>query len=151
VAQKANVMELPIADGKSKPKRTFIERWKHEALFKRGFVVVPTFFLQHYADLKPEITPGEAMFILHLMEFKWDADHPYPGYKTLARRMGRSEKAVQGHAQSLQIKGYLRRQLRRAETNKFDLNPLFDVLLAKAKELDQEEKTKDEKKKATKG
>lgn len=146
MAQKANVVELPIADGKSKPKRTFIERWKHEALFKRGFVVVPTLFLQHYADLKPEITPGEAMFILHLMEFKWDANHPYPGYKTLARRMGRSEKAVQGHAQNLQIKGYLRRELRRAETNKFDLTPLFDALLTKAKELE-----KDEKKKKTKG
>lgn len=142
MAQKANVVELPITDGKSKPKRTFIERWKHEALFKRGFVVVPTLFLQHYADLKPEITPGEAMFILHLMEFKWDANHPYPGYKTLARRMGRSEKAVQGHAQNLQIKGYLRRVLRRAETNKFDLTPLFDALLTKAKELEKDEKKK---------
>jgi hypothetical protein len=40
-------------------------------------------FLQHYAALKPEITPGEAMFILHLMEFKWDADHPYRGYGML--------------------------------------------------------------------
>jgi hypothetical protein len=149
MAQKANVAELPIADGKSKPKRTFIERWKHEALFKKGFVVVPTLFLQRYADLKPEITPGEAMFILHLMEFKWDADHPYPGYKTIARRMGRSEKAVQGHAQNLQIKGYLRRVLRRAETNKFDLTPLFDSLLAKAKELEKDEKKHD--KKTTKG
>jgi len=74
------------------------------------------------------------------MEFKWDAEHPYPGYKTLARRMGRSEKAVQGHAQNLEIKGYLRRQLRRAETNRFDLTPLFDALLAKAKELEKSDK-----------
>lgn len=141
MAQKSNLLELPLTDGTSKPKRSFVQRWKHEALFKRGFVVVPTLFLQHYADLKPEITPGEAMFILHLMEFKWDADHPYPGYKTLARRMGRSEKAVQGHAQNLEIKGYLRRQLRRAETNKFDLTRLFDALLAKAKELEKAAKT----------
>jgi Helix-turn-helix domain len=141
MAQKANVVELPLPDGSaSKPKRSFIQRWKHEAIFKRGFVPVPTLFLQHYADLKPEITPSEAMFILHLMEFKWDADHPYPGYKTLPRRMGRSEKAVQGHAQNLEIKGYLRRQLRRAETNKFDLTPLFDVLLAKAQELEMADK-----------
>jgi len=140
MAQAANVVELPLAEGKKKPTRSFVQRWKHEALFKRGFVVVPTLFLQHYADLKPEITPGEAMFILHLMEFKWDAEHPYPGYKTLAKRMGRSPKAVQGHAQNLEIKGYLRRQVRQAETNKFDLTPLFDALLKKAKEIEELDK-----------
>lgn len=139
---KANVVELPPAADAAKPKRSFIARWHHPGLFNKGFVVVPTLFLQVYAHLKPEITPGEAMFILHLMEFKWDQDHPYPGYKTLARRMGRSEKTAQGHAQSLQIKGYLRRQVRKAETNKFDLTPLFDALLAKAKELEKAEAAK---------
>lgn len=135
MTKKATVLEMPASDTTAKPKRSFVERWKHAALFEKGFVVAPTVFLQVYARLKPEITPGEAMFILHLMEFKWDADHPYPGYKTLARRMGRSEKAVQGYAQALQIKGYLHRRIRQGETNKFDLEPLFDALLAKAKEL----------------
>jgi hypothetical protein len=143
MARKANVVELPpAADDAAKPKRSFVERWHHAALFNKGFVVMPTLFLQVYARMKPEITPGEAMFILHLMEFKWDKDHPYPGYKTLARRMGRSEKAAQGHAQNLQVKGYLRRQVRKGETNKFDLTPLFDALLAKANELDKAEAAK---------
>lgn len=63
------------------------------------------------------------------MEFKWDSKEPYPAYKTLARRMGISDKMARRHAQSLEIKGYLKRQIRRAKTNRFDLNPLFDALL----------------------
>lgn len=109
--------------------RSFIRRWKHKNLFDRGFLVVPTLFLQHYAHLQPHpLSPGEALFVLHLMEFKWDADAPFPGYKTLAARMGVSDKMARRHAQSLEAKKYLRREMRVGQTNKFDLTPLFDAL-----------------------
>jgi hypothetical protein len=110
--------------------RSFATRWNHSELFESGFIAVPTAFLRHYAHLKPNrLTLGEAMFVLHLMEFKWGADDPFPGYATLAERMGVSVKMVRRHAQNLQTKKYLRREIRSGRTNRFDLSPLFDALL----------------------
>jgi predicted ArsR family transcriptional regulator len=53
------------------------------------------------------------------MEFKWDSKEPYPAYKTLAKRMGISDKMARRHAQSLEIKGYLKRHIRTAKANRF--------------------------------
>jgi hypothetical protein len=115
--------------------RSFAKRWKHYELFARGFVAVPTLFLHHYAHLKPHaLTTGEALFVLHLMEFKWDADAPFPGYSTLAQRMGISDKMARRHAQRLDAKKYLRREIRKGQTNRFDLSPLFDALLKAVEE-----------------
>ena len=108
---------------------SYADRWKHEGLFRQGYLAVPTTFLRLYAELKPySLTSGEALFVLHLMAFKWGEDAPYPSYKTLAKRMGVSTKMVRRYAQSLETKGYLGRRVRRGGTNRFDLNRLFDRL-----------------------
>lgn len=128
--------------------RSFVKRWKHKNLFERGFLVVPTLFLQHYAHLNPHpLSPGEALFVLHLMEFKWDANAPFPGYKTLATRMGVSDKMVRRYAQSLEAKKYLRREIRAGQTNRFDLTPLFDAL---SKAVEQKRKRQAATKRRTK-
>jgi hypothetical protein len=120
--------------------RSFTQRWRHKKLFDKGFVSVPARFLQLYAHLKPfPLSPGEALFVLHLMEFKWDANAPFPGYRTLAARMGVSDKMARRYAQSLETKKLLRRQKRVGQTNRFDLTPLFDAL---AKAVDQDEQKK---------
>lgn len=108
--------------------RSFARRWGHEELFGKGYVPVPSLFLQHYALLNPPLNSGEAMFVLHLMDYKWDAKHPFPGYKTIAKRMGVSTKMARTHGQNLEVKKYLRRQMRVGRTNRFDLTPLFDAL-----------------------
>jgi DNA-binding MarR family transcriptional regulator len=129
VSVKKNVVDFPAA-GKVGSKHAFVERWKHEALFKKGYIPLPVLFLHHYAELKPfPLTSGEALFVLHLMEFKWDAENPFPGYKTLAKRMGITDKMARRHAQSLEQKHYLIREIRIGQTNRFDLTPLFDALL----------------------
>ena len=113
-----------------KENRSFANRWHHPELFTGGFVAVPNVFLRHYAHLKPHrLTLGEVLFVLHLMEFKWDSNAPFPGYGTIAKRMGVSDKMARRHAQSLEAKKYLRREIRRGRTNRFDLSPLFDALL----------------------
>lgn len=123
---------------------SFVQRWKHKKLFDKGFVAVPARFLQLYAHLKPfPLSSGEALFILHLMEFKWDANAPFPGYKTLASRMGVSDKMARRYAQSLETKKLLRRQKRVGQTNRFDLTPLFDALV-KAVDQDEQKKTRGE-------
>jgi hypothetical protein len=126
----ADVADLAPETTPPATKRNFAERWGHRELFDRGFVVVPTFFLQYYARLKPyPLTGGEALFVIHLMEFKWDASAPFPGYKTLAERMGVSDKMTRRYAQGLEGKGYLVRHVRTGQTNLFELRPLFDALL----------------------
>jgi len=120
--------------------RSFVKRWKHKNLFDRGFLAVPALFLQHYARLKPHpLTTGEALFVLHLMEFKWDAKEPFPGYKTVAARMGVSDKMTRRYAQSLEAKHYLRRGKRVGRTNLFDLNPLFDALSKAVEQANKKE------------
>lgn len=53
---------------------------------------------------------------------------PFPGFTTLAGRMGISATAAWAHARSLEKKGYLVRQMRVGTTNKFDMHPLFAAL-----------------------
>jgi hypothetical protein len=89
---------------------------------------VPIKFLRTYAALRPPLTHGEALFILHLMTFKWDKALPYPSYKTLSRLMGVDQKTVQRYAQSLCRKKYLFRIFQPKGTNRFDLTNLFTAL-----------------------
>ena len=113
-----------------RPQFSFETRWS-PALKKDGHVQVSTFFLNHYSKLKPyPLTHGEAMFVIHLMQYKWGADAPFPAYKTIADRMCVSVKTAQRLAKSLQDKDYLYRQFRRGETNVFHLNKLIKALEA---------------------
>ena len=115
--------------GGEHPSRSARARWGNsKTLFDGGFLVVPHKFLQWYAWLRPELTTGEAMFVLHLMTYKWEAAAPYPSYRTLARRMNVSETMVRSYARSLSQKGYLIRQYRSRAPNRFDLTPLFEAL-----------------------
>jgi len=121
--------------GGNHEKRSARVRWgNHEELFFDGFLVVPYKFLRSYAALRPPLSNGEVLFILHLMSFKWEEAAPYPSYKTLARLMGVDEKTVQRHAQSLCRKKYLYRIFQPQGTNRFDLTKLF-AALAKAESI----------------
>lgn len=119
-----------------KKSRTYSDRWKHPELFDSGYLVVPSIFLRSYSRLKPyNLTHGEALFVLHLMEFKWDRSAPFPSYGTLAKRMGISKKMARRYAQSLEEKKFLNRLIRTGNTNRFDLTPLFDKLREEANRL----------------
>jgi DNA-binding MarR family transcriptional regulator len=101
-------------------------------LARTRFVPVVRGFLENYSSLKPfPLTHGEAMFVIHLMQFKWDEAAPFPGYRRLARLMGVTDKMARRYAQSLEQKGYLVRVARRASTNRFDLAKLFIALESK--------------------
>jgi DNA-binding MarR family transcriptional regulator len=113
-----------------KPERSLIARWEHEGLFDKGFLGVPARFFELYSRLRPyPLTPGEALFVLQLMTYKWSSADPYPSYQTIAERMGVSDKMVRRYAQGLVTKKYLRRRRRANQTNLFDLTGFFDALL----------------------
>jgi|GEM_PF-2176408 len=89
---------------------------------------VSDYFLDSYTRLTPPLSNGEAMLVIHLMRHKWDEAPPFPGFKTLARRMGLTDTSVRNLARSLEKKGYLLRHKRVGTTNHFELNPLFQAL-----------------------
>ena len=107
--------------------RSHGKRWTKK-LMEDGYTPVSNFFLEQYHCLKPEITHGEAMFIIHLISHKWDDKMPYPGFKTLAKRMLIGHVQARNLARSLETKKFLRRHMRVAQTNRFDLSPLFEKL-----------------------
>ena len=116
------------ATAKNDPNYNVKKRWS-EFLSDDGWVPVANYFLENHARLKPcNITHGEAMFVIHLMSFKWGEDAPFPAYKTIARRMGVSTKTARRLAQSLEQKKYLFREMREATTNKFHLSNLIKAL-----------------------
>jgi len=128
----SNVLDMQApADGHA-VNHKLVARWGgHPSLFARpeGWLGVPDAFLRHYATLKPYgLTAGEALFVLQLMCFKWTAEAPFPGYKTLAKRMGITDKMARRYAANLEDKGYLKRTARIGNTNRFELTPLFSAL-----------------------
>jgi DNA-binding MarR family transcriptional regulator len=102
-------------------------RWT-PALTEKGWTPVSDYFLDNYARLTPALTNNEALLVIHLMRHKWDDAPPFPGFKTLARRMGITDTSARNHARSLERKGYLKREKRVGTTNLFDLTPLFRAL-----------------------
>ena len=129
-----------------KPARDVATRWgnrpalSHSLTKGAGFVALPSVLLEGMGTLnKYGLTPAELVLIAQLMNFKWDARAPYPSYARLAERMGVSVPYARKLAKSLEVKGLLRRNRRKGDTNSFDFSPLFDVL-DKAAERSQRER-----------
>src|SRR5882757_4135595 len=106
--------------------RQVSSRWT-PALARGGWTPVVNFFLDNYHRLHPKpLRYVEAMFIIHLMRHKWDSGAPYPGFKSLAKRMGISPQSARIYARTLQKKGCLVREFKTGETNRFHLRKLFE-------------------------
>jgi hypothetical protein len=119
-----------VTEAQNRQNRSAVERWgQNKDLFNEGFMVVPNRFFHRYASLRPQrLTTGEALFVLHLMTFKWEAAAPFPSYRTIANRMGVTDKMVRRYAQRLQQKGFLVREFRNRAPNRFDLTSFFHAL-----------------------
>jgi predicted transcriptional regulator len=105
--------------------RDVAARWTPH-LATGGWTPVVDYFLDHYRELG--ITNLEAIFLVHLIRFKWTTQMPFPGFKRLAKKMGISATAARGHARRLEKKGLLKRMERVGSTNRFDLTGLFQGL-----------------------
>ena len=68
------------------------------------------------------------MLLIHIMRYKWGNDAPYPGIKTLAKQMGRSDQMIRTSIRSLEQKKYLRREARIAAPNRYHFQGLFQAL-----------------------
>jgi Helix-turn-helix domain len=120
-------MSSPLPETGRLARRMVSSRWTPE-LVAGGWTPVADYFLDSYTKLDPPISTSEAMLVIHLMRHKWDDAPPFPGFKTLSKRMGITSTSVRNHARSLEKKGYLHRMKRIGTTNHFDLVPLFVAL-----------------------
>lgn len=130
VKKKAKIMNKgPQSENSNKKKKNeAFQRWSKE-FEGDGFVPVIHYFLDNYSQLKPyPLTHNEAMFVIHLIRYKWDEKEPYPAYKTIAKQMGISDKSARRYAKSLEEKNFLGRTIRKNDTNKFNLEPLIKAL-----------------------
>jgi hypothetical protein len=97
-------------------------------LASEGFAPISGIFLESYAKLQPPLTPTEAMLVVHLFEFKWDARMPWPSVKTLAGRLGCSPRYVRKLCERLESVGYLSRIEKRGDSNRYDISGLIQAL-----------------------
>jgi hypothetical protein len=109
--------------------RDVAKRWT-PALARGGWTPISDFFLDNFHRLEPSMTHGEAMLVVLLMRHKWDDAPPFPGFKSISRRMGISITAARQLARRLETKGYLIREKQKGATNRFHLQPLFQALEA---------------------
>ncbi len=116
---------MPGRAKKSDSNHEIGKRWT-PSLAARGFAPIVQPFLEHQSEL--QITPTEAMLIVHLMSFKWDTAAPFPAMSKLASRLGISERYVRKLCSRLEKFGYLKRYGRLGTSNQFDLNGLFAEL-----------------------
>jgi hypothetical protein len=142
--------ESDLPPPEKEPTRGVATRWGGDRrILVEGFVAVPTSFLTGFSCIRPYgLSIAEALFVLELMVFKWDAKNPYPSYGTIAERMGVSTAYARKLARSLETKGYLRRTVREGQTNQFNLQPLFERF---AEAAEQKAKSRKSRKKATPG
>ena len=119
----------------SAPKRDIVTRWGGDPdILSKGYVAVPVNVLSLAATSKPFcLTPTEVLFVVQVMSFKWDEKAPFPGYKTIAARMGISETYARKLARSLEDKGFMRRVARVGRSNAFDFTPLFQKVIEQVK------------------
>ncbi len=115
-----------MANSTSKvPKRALSERWT-PLIATTGFTAVAGAFLENYAKLN--ITPSEAMLLIHLVSFKWTKEAPFPSVSRLAKLMGCSERNVRKLCHSLESVGLIKRVGREGTSNRFDLSGLYEKL-----------------------
>jgi predicted transcriptional regulator len=137
-AAPSNVIELATLGKVDKAKSK--ERWS-DAVMDRGHSIVPTILLWGQAKLR--LSPDELNVLLQLISHWWYAGNdPHPSKETIAARMKKHPRTVQGYLTSLEEKGFIRR-IERFKANKgqdangYDLRGLVAQLNAIAPEFKQ--------------
>lgn len=108
------------------------KRWAPH--FVHQFTLVSDFFLEQYHHFG--MLPGHAMFIIHLLSYKWDERPVYPSMQTIKDRMNMSYGQIRKYADELESLGCLRCERRKGKTCVFHLEPLFEKLEMRRNELE---------------
>ena len=107
-----------------KKERSFRARWSEE-LSIHGHTQVSNVFLRNYSRLG--ISSVEALCVIHVFEFKWTVDCPFPSFNTIADRMGKSRNSVQAYIRSLEKRGFIKRVYVEGKSSRINLSPLIEI------------------------
>ena len=121
------------SDGSASTKITGVEaRWPGR--LSKAFSTVSSYFLANYHRLRPHpgargLTSSEAMVVIQILDFKWSEAAPFPTLKTIATRMGISQRQVRSIVKQLEELEYLERvQVSDWSSNRFYFEGLYAAL-----------------------
>ena len=106
-----------------------------DQIMQAGFTAVPNLLLNHYVALG--ISPTELVFIVHIWQYWWNAQDPYPALRTVGEKMGKDLRTARRYAEALKTKELLIVRERSAPgkgqiTSEYDFAPLLARLLEQA-------------------
>lgn len=90
-----------------------------EEILEKGFTAIPNLVLNYYRKIGIEF--GEMMIIIHIWQFWWGRDNPYPSIEALARAMDVNKRTVKRYVASLATKMFTT-----DENNSFPLLIVYD-------------------------
>lgn len=118
-----------------------ITGWRRNGTGLGGYVPVVRSFLRLYARLG--LKPTQAMLILHLMDSKWDAQHPRLKSKVLATRLGMEPQQVKRYLKSLSDEfGLTWTYDRSLREYTFDLSALLELVAERAEQVREEHRAR---------
>lgn len=123
---------IPLPRKAEQSERAFTRRWGGKVV-DHGYTMVPQMFFALQAELG--LTCQQAMVLLHLLDHWWltSTGLPWPSKKTLATRLGMSERQVQRLLTDLENEGLITRRSRYYESggqksNAYEMAGLIDRL-----------------------
>jgi predicted transcriptional regulator len=118
--------------------RTLSKKWGKDTM-DANYTVIPSALLRGQARLR--IGPNELAVLIHLIDHWWQPEAmPWPSKKTIADRLGVSDKTVQRAMVNLEQAGLITRKERYHKTggrtsNEYDLSPLVAKLKPIARDI----------------
>lgn len=111
-----------------------------DAILQAGHTAVPNLALNHYAQLG--VSHAEMMFTIHIWQYWWTAQDPYPALGTIAKKMGVSRRQARNYASGLKRKGFLEVQERYVAglgqiTSEYNFEPLIAAIVDLTTATDQ--------------
>lgn len=100
---------------------SFARRWSDEVA-RMGFLMKPTCLARCTAELG--LKPQEALVLDHLFSFWFDYTKPpeaWPSERSIAQKLGMGYSTVGRHMMNLDHKGFIRREEREGQSNKYHL------------------------------
>ena len=93
---------------------------------EKGFAGVSRALLGHYRDLN--ITIEEALLVMHILDYAWLGQNPFPGTKWLGEKTGKSDQTIRMYLRSLCAKDYLVQVQDKKRGNTYDWTPLMNTI-----------------------
>ena len=142
-------LEPPVATSAPKSKRSSTQAIFGDAVYRHGFVGLPSVLVRGQARL--QLSPTEFNIVVQLLSYWIDPKRPpFPSKKDLARRMGLNPATVRINIAKLEERGLVRREQRKTasgdwNSNIYHLDGLVDAIKAIEPDFEEERQARSRK------